>query len=108
MRQLRTPEDVCVEYAIARSEILRLTKIVCANRCSEEEKLDDWRVSRGESCLRNLWYELAEGRSGYSVELCQECQNAQAAITERKVWRKKLGIVKRAINSVGKRLMEAS
>ena len=125
-RRLRTPEEVCIEYAAAHAEVRRLTTKIGTCTCRrviawneeyatiEDEDFQAF-ASIGQqptTCLYDLWHlpqgpegevsshDLAEARSA----MCDYCSEAYEYIQTRKRARQRFGAAKRAVGTIGKRL----
>lgn len=117
----RTPEDACVEYAIAAAEVRQLTKVIGdpLNRCLrvlawEAEGIESMCiVPQPEECLTVHWRIVLErGGDGEAreapempyVDMCDSCQLRHSRVRERRTARQRLGVAKRSVEAVGKRL----
>lgn len=110
----KTPEDACVEYAIAVAE---------ARRCQESMKhylcqvvYDEAGLGRpgyrgdGEECL-SLHWQRTQTDNGFihtpEIEydaMCDNCKRREQAYRDRCEARQRLGAAKRSVEAVGKRL----
>jgi len=120
----RTPEDVCIEYAIAVMAIRAQTCILASFPCGEGytraidisvDETDGYFEPPDESCMdkhfRIETYQAGDDRPTERPELaaedmCENCQKRLQAINDRKDARKRLGAIKRSIEVVGKRLID--
>lgn len=117
----RTPEQVCIEYAIAVAAVRQLTKVIGdpLNRCL---RVLSWEadgveamciVPQPEECLTVHWrVSLERASDGEArevpempyVDMCDSCQLRHQRVRDRKAARKRLGAAKRSVEAVGKRL----
>lgn len=110
---LRNAEDVCAEYALAAEAVREQTRIMRNNRCEEESKPEITANGYGapavESCLSQHWTIETDVRGSEhpmkdSGDMCDPCQIRLKAFEARKDAKRRLGAVKRSIESVGKRI----
>ncbi len=110
-----TPEQACINYAVAVAKVKRLTLVIKSNPCTAEEKNN---VEIGEgwkgmtSCIALHWSThlvgCAESYRGVPdlarESFCPNCETALTAIEERKEARTALRYAKMSVNCLGKRL----
>src|ERR1700744_4949970 len=121
MSRLRTPEQVCIEYAESVAEVRRLTKKIgtceCLRSVEWNGKWEKW-CEAGEkgdcpvgmqptTCLYDLWH-LPQGPEGevsdeYVKEamaaMCSPCSEAYEYIQTRKKARARVGAAKRSVEA---------
>lgn len=126
----RSPEDVCVQYAVAVAAVRQLTKVIgdrlnqceiAAQACGELDAAVQSRPSIQamlkppdmEDCLTKHWQIAIGPAPNYReepylayVDMCDACQLRCDRIAERKIARKRLGAAKRAVEAVGKRVAQ--
>lgn len=97
-KQVRTPEEVCVGYAISVECVRDQTRIILNNPCTVADRPSERSYTEGTMtpCL------LDEGQD--REDWCAACIAKDAAKTLRKDLRKRLRAVKRSVEAVGKRL----
>ncbi len=108
-----TAEQACANYAADHRAVKEWTAIMKGNPCTQWEKNREEigaGIKGGSECISLHWtiesyqyppYErpkLAEG------DMCAGCRASMAAFFSRKIARQRLGISKRAILAVGKRI----
>lgn len=96
--KLRTPEEVCIEYALAVECVRDQTRIILNNRCTVADRPSERSYTEGTMtpCL------LDDGQE--REDWCAACIAKDEAKTLRKDFRKRLAVAKRRIEAVGKRL----
>jgi hypothetical protein len=108
----RTPEEVCIEYAIAAEAVRAQTWILRNFPCTEASRHYTHETGE-EECLTQHWrtetYQSGDDRPTERPELaaedmCENCQTRLRAFKDRREARKRLGSVKRSIETIGKRL----
>lgn len=118
----RSPENACVEYAIAVAEVRRCNAVMSAeqNLCdvislfreSGAEQLNG--THSPSSCLDDLFERhdpemesrecFEESQAELRETMCDGCKERLAAVEARKDARKRLGAAKRSVEAVGKRM----
>ena len=107
VRMKITAEQACINYAVARVEVLRLTKEIgqcLCERIKEHEAfcvsdLFDIFIKTPDSCLFELFHQERD-----ADDCCQECDRALDLIRQRRPHIARLGAAKRSILAIGKRL----
>lgn len=128
MSRLRTPEEVCVEYAEAVADVRRLTKKIgtceCLRSAEWNKKWERWSYAMVDNampvdpqpttCLYDLWH-LPQGPEGEvsdeyvreaMAEMCSPCSEAYEYIQTRKKARSRVGAAKRSVEAIGKRVLK--
>lgn len=117
----RTPEDVCIEYALAVAAVRELTRKIIPGECTTmatADALEFWqpgyKEERTEPCISQLFSLKPSGsydreaylEMAYDLEeaMCERCKESLQAVRERKALRKRLGAAKRSVETVGKKL----
>jgi len=97
----KSPEDVCIEYAIAAEAVREQTRIIRANRCTTADRPSERSYTEGSMtpCLDD------EGLD--RDDWCEACKVREIAIAARKSARQRLKNAKRSVEVVGKRLNAA-
>jgi hypothetical protein len=118
-RARRSPEDVCIEYAIAAAHVRELTRKIVPGECTNmasTESLPTWGEPPAphEPCISRLFSlkpEYGRDRESYleaseeiQDEMCDRCRESLKAVRERKIARVRLGAAKRSVEAIGKRL----
>jgi hypothetical protein len=110
----RTPEEVCVEYAIAAAAVREYHGVMKNNFC--QVVYDENGIGRpgfrgdGEDCLSQYWARIQTDNGTISApeieydEMCDNCKKREQAYRDRGEARKRLGAAKRSVEAVGKRL----
>lgn len=106
----RTPEDACIEYAIANAEVRRISNAIGEHQCLV---VKDFCAGQQfgelpETCLKQFYTTHVEGYETFpdmeEEEMCDECKAAHALVLQRKDARQRFGKAKLAVTVVGKRL----
>lgn len=104
----RTPNEVCIEYAIAAKTVRDLTALIVPFNCTKVPK-----DSYTEPCIVRLFNVKREDshEEAYQEyiaeikdEMCEQCHISLKAVEDRKEARKRLAAAKRSVTAVGKRL----
>lgn len=106
----KTPEAVCVEYAIAVAEARRCHAVMASHTCTEKYYSDGMERSNGDECL-SLYWRRTQTDNGFihtpEIEydaMCANCKVREQAYRDRSEARRRLGAAKRSVEVVGKRL----
>lgn len=94
----KTPEDVCVEYAICVELVRAQTRIVRANHCTVADRPSERSFTEGS--MTPCYDDVGIDRE----EWCNACVVRHDAVEDRNALRKRLRVAKRSIEAVGKRL----
>lgn len=115
----RTPEQVCIEYAIAVAAVRELTRKIVPGECTlmaSSEFRPGWPggTTPIDPCISRLFslkQEDERNREAYleasdeiEEEMCDRCKVSLQAVRDRKTARVRLGTAKRSVEAVGKRL----
>lgn len=106
----RTPEQVCIEYAIANNEVRRISKAIGSYQCLVEAEFcaGPQFGDIPDTCLKQFYTTHVEGYETFpdmeEEEMCEACKSKHALVMERKDARKRLGAAKRSVQAMGKRL----
>lgn len=94
----KSPEDACVEYAIAAELVRVYTRIIRANRCTVADSPSERSFTEGSMtpCHSDVGID--------ADEWCEACLKSHDAVAARRLARKRLGAAKRSVEAVGKRL----
>lgn len=110
----RTPEDACIEYAIANAEVRRISKAIGSYQCLLEAEFcaGPQLGAIPDTCIKQFYTTHVEGYETFpnmeEEEMCDACKSKHALVLERKVARQRFGKAKRMVTSVGKRLNAAA
>jgi hypothetical protein len=111
----RTPEDVCIEYAIAAEAVRKYTRLMRANPCTEASEGEFITGAPGlggfvSDCLSEF-FAAPKGPGGefprykeFHDLMCDGCKARLDAINLRSAARVHLGAAKRRVEAIGKRL----
>jgi len=114
----KTAEDACISYATAREAVLRYTRLMRENPCTEasEGEFIDGAPGPGgfvPDCLSEF-FGAPKGPDGefpryfeFHDAMCDACKARLDAINLRHAARVHLGAAKRSVEAIGKRLMKA-
>lgn len=115
----RTPEQVCIEYAIAVRIVRELTRKIVPGECIFQAAVESHPWCPGattpiDPCISRLFSlkpEDGRNREAYleasdeiEEEMCDRCKVSLQAVRDRKDARKRLGAAKRSVEAMGKRL----
>jgi hypothetical protein len=121
-RKLRSAEDVCIEYAriagLIREESAKISPWHC-ERAATSEFRPGWPSGTTpiDPCISTLFQKRDEENEGYQQhrdwqdefeeEMCDACKECLKHVRARRELRLKMGVAKRAVTAVGKRLAKA-
>jgi hypothetical protein len=121
MSKKRTPEDVCIEYAQITAQMQEHSAKIKpwdCKRAAKSEFRPGWpgNTTPIEPCISILFQKRDADTQGeqqhrdwqdeYEGEMCDTCKESLKHIRARRELRLKLGIAKRSVIAIGKRLIK--
>lgn len=107
----RTPIEACIGYAIAAEAVREQTRIMRSHQCTEGSRRDTHETGEVE-CL-DTFFAAPKGPDGefpryqeFHDAMCDNCKARLDALNLRRDARRRLGIAKRSVEAVGKRLQK--